>query len=712
MNGLKSAVKWMKNLPLFNILRRDRVQRIIIAIVIYIAALILILSGVMPQRYHLEVGDAAPANIIAPKDIVDKATTEKLMEQARVSVKKTYTRDHTIPIEVKNNIEEFFYLISEVKDEQEISIQEKLDKIKTNSIIELEDKDIQTCLQAEVQELNDLKQSILDVTNQIMSVGVTPDALERSRNEARDFFDKQDMRQSIKDLGCNISVSVIRPNMLPDIEGTQKDIDNAIGQVEPVVIKKGQNIVSRGELINEAQIEILKASGLLKEGIIDIKLITGYALLIFILELLTVLYLKNFHRKIYQNTGNLMLIGFITIIVLFVSLGANIISSYLIPTAAISMLITILLDVRVAILVNFSVAVLVGLLAGSYDISVMIVALTGGLVGALKTMGSHQRRDLFFSGLLVGVSNAFVIISMGLLMGRGFIEIIRQSAWGLLNGGFVAVLTIGTLPIWENLFDIITPLKLLELSNPNQPLLKKLLMEAPGTYHHSVIVGNLAEYAAREIGADSLLARVGAYYHDIGKVKRPYFFNENQIYSANPHDKITPSLSTLIITSHVKDGVEMAEKQKIPVVIRDIIKQHHGDSLLYYFYHKAKQGENSDKISKDSFRYEGPKPQTREAAIVMLADCVEAAVRAMTGHSAGKMEGLVRKIIKERLDTGQLDECDLTLKDLDTIANAFCGVLGGIFHHRIEYPEMDEQPKGGKKNDDIDSKQPGQGDNR
>jgi hypothetical protein len=705
MKKSKSLKRMLVKLPFYSLLTGDRVQRISIALIIYFTVLVLVLSGSLPERYSLKAGDVAPVDIPAPKDIVDRVETQKLIEKAKESVKTTYTRDHTIPVEVKKRIEAFFQKVFEVRQEQDLSAEQKMDRIRSSNIIILDDRDMKTCLDTSDDELNALKQSILDVTNQIMSVGVTPDALERSKKEAKDFFDKTETKQSLKDLGYNISVKVIRPNLLPNMKETNRDIDAAISQVEPVVIKKGQNIVNKGEELTWSHIELLKASGLLKESLIDIRLLIGYGLLTFILGLLTAIYIKYFHRSIYKNRGNLMLIGLITILILFISMGANVISKYLIPIPAISMLITILLDARVAIMVNVPVSMLVGLIAGN-DITVIFIALVGGLVGSLKMMVSHQRRDLFITGLLVGVSNALVIISMELLLGSGFLGALRQSVWGFLNGGFAAVLTIGTLPIWENLFDIITPLKLLELSNPNQPLLKKLLMEAPGTYHHSIIVGNLAEYAAQEVGANSLLARVGAYYHDVGKIKRPYFFNENQIAGDNPHDKITPSLSTLIITSHVKDGVEMANEHKIPGVIRDIIEQHHGDSVVAYFYHKAKQGENADKVTIDSFRYEGPKPQTREAAIVMLADSVEAAVRSMSDHSIGKMEGLIRKVIKEKLDNGQLDESDLTLKDLDTIANAFLSILSGIFHQRIEYPEIDEQLKGGKNNGGGNRKQP------
>ncbi len=259
----------------------------------------------------------------------------------------------------------------------------------------------------------------------------------------------------------------------------------------------------------------------------------------------------------------------------------------------------------------------------------------------------------------------------------------------MLNGLFCAVLTIGTLPIWENIFKIVTPLKLLELSNPNQVLLKRLLLEAPGTYHHSIIVGNLSERAAEAIGADPLLARVGAYYHDIGKLKRPYFFKENQLGMDNPHDKLKPNMSTLIITNHTKDGIALAKEYNIPEEIIDIIAQHHGDTTVSYFYHKALKENESKEVNIEDFRYPGPKPKTREAAIVMLADSTEAAVRSLKEPTKKNIEEMIRNIIKGKLQDGQLEECNLTLKDLNTIANAFSTIMMGIFHERIEYPNLE-----------------------
>ena len=329
-----------------------------------------------------------------------------------------------------------------------------------------------------------------------------------------------------------------------------------------------------------------------------------------------------------------------------------------------------------------------------YNIDVFIVGLIGGSAGAIIASKMHQRNDILIAGVIISGINTLAIFATSLINSTMTKVVLLQSLLGLVNGGLATIFTIGLLPFCETIFDIVTPMRLLELSNPNQPLLKKLLFEAPGTYHHSVLVGNLAEAAADAIGGNSLLARVGSYYHDIGKIKRPYFFKENQLTNENPHDKITPSLSTLIITSHIKDGVEMAKKSKLPSQIIDIIKQHHGTTLVKYFYVKAVNGGDiHEEIDKEQFRYEGPKPQTREAAIVMFADSVEAAVRSIQSPTKMNIEEMVRKIVNEKLEDGQLEECDITIKDINKIIKAFLNVLNGIYHDRVEYPSITAEEK-------------------
>jgi putative nucleotidyltransferase with HDIG domain len=311
------------------------------------------------------------------------------------------------------------------------------------------------------------------------------------------------------------------------------------------------------------------------------------------------------------------------------------------------------------------------------------------VAGAFALAGVRRRSALLKAGMVaslaaMGSATAFTLLIPG---GGGLRE------WGealLFSGGsgiLSAAFTLGFLPYFEAVFGILSPLRLVELGNPNHPLLRKLLTEAPGTYHHSILVANLAESAAEAIGADGLLARIGAYYHDVGKIRRPRFFIENQMGRSNPHDKLSPHLSRTIILSHPADGVEILEQYRIPKPIRDIAAQHHGTTLLKYFYHKALKQKCGSQVREADFRYPGPKAQFKEAAIVGICDSAEAAVRALARPTPERIEALVKKIIQERLEDGQFDECDLTLKELDAIARIVTETLVGMFHTRLEYPE-------------------------
>ena len=297
----------------------------------------------------------------------------------------------------------------------------------------------------------------------------------------------------------------------------------------------------------------------------------------------------------------------------------------------------------------------------------------------------RQRLNVMAAGVQAGVLNAVTTVAVGLI---NSVDTSSALYWALNsagNGIVSAVLCIGLQPALEYTFNLDTQAKLMELSNPNQPLLRRLMLEAPGTYHHSIIVANLAEAAANAVGANGLLARVGAYYHDIGKLKRPLYFKENQL-NDNPHDRTDPRVSTAILTAHPRDGVEMAQKARLPKTIQEIIQQHHGDTPVLYFYDRAvKQG---GQVDIADFRYDGPRPKRREAAIVMLADTVEAAARSMADSTPEKLSQLVNRLVRGKLEDGQLDECSLTFSDLNRICEAFLTVLMGVFHERIEYPDI------------------------
>jgi len=323
------------------------------------------------------------------------------------------------------------------------------------------------------------------------------------------------------------------------------------------------------------------------------------------------------------------------------------------------------------------------------------------VVAAQQVILYKERRTLIRAGLITGVVNVLMILCFALIKKSLFnFDALFDLSFGFLGGILTGIIATGVVPIIEITFDYTTNIKLLELADLNQPLLKELSIKASGTYQHSIMVGNMVDSAAEAIGANSLLARVSAYYHDIGKTKKATYFVENQIKGENKHEKLSSSMSSLILLAHVKDGVELAKENRLGGTIRDIIKQHHGTSLISFFYQKAKSQQNpsSQPISEKDFRYLGPKPQTKEAALVMLADAVEAASKTLTEPTPARIQGMVQKIINGIFIDGQLDECELTLKNLHSIANSFNRILtSGVFHQRIEYPSIESEESGGKK---------------
>lgn len=647
------------------------------------------IQKVETKRIDVRVGDLAPLEIRATKEIEDKNATERLKREAYHSVEPRYRISPSVQMGMKTNIREFFNKIRELKENEEITRGQKADIMVEESRILLSKNEFQTALKMSLEELDDFESNINDLINQIMGVGIKEEDMEYELSNIERTFESMDLSQEVKELGIGILTNTIQPNKFIDEEATKKLREEEVEKVEPVIIKEHQVIVRKGDIIDANALALIKESGLLKEKEgYDKAIATGIILLVVLLQLVVVGYVYLFNRDILKG-HKLLILLLITIVTIVISEGTYSISPYIMPVSTAALLVAILIDIRLALIVNIFISFILSFILKLDDIIVAMHLISGSL-GAYLVTKQQQRYNILLNGLLVSLFNVLTIISFGLIKKLELIDILGKASYGLLNGIFCGVLTIGSLPIWENIFEIVTPLRLLELSNPNQPLLKRLLLEAPGTYHHSIVVGNLSERAAENVGADALLARVGSYYHDIGKLNRPYFFKENQIGLDNPHDKLQPSMSTLIITNHVKDGIALAKKNKIPREIIDIIGQHHGDTAVMYFYHKAKQNEENIEVKMEDFRYPGPKPQTKEAAIVMLADSTEAAVRSIKEPNKKNIEEMIRNIINGKLDDGQLDECDLTLKDLNTIANAFSSTIMGIFHERIEYPDLED----------------------
>ncbi len=393
----------------------------------------------------------------------------------------------------------------------------------------------------------------------------------------------------------------------------------------------------------------------------------------------------------FDNTKLLMIASILILqmILTYLLLFRWQLSEYLIPVTIASMLLTILLDLEVGLVFTFSLGILLGVVS-YFDFKLAFITIVAGSLACFSVKEVTHRYRFYRPMLYVSFAYVvFIYFSESLKLSPSG-AILSLCGYGLFNGLFSTILTIGLLPIFESVFDVTTDITLLELSDLNHPLLKRLSLEAPGTYHHSIIVGNLAEAGAKAIGANTLLARVGAYYHDIGKVEKPEYFVENQMGAKSKHEKLTPSMSALILESHVKDGVEMAQEANLPQPVIDFIHQHHGTTLMSYFYNKAlEQGAGQD--LKDEYRYPGPKPHSKETAIVMLADAVEAASRVLEDPKPSRIKSLIKKIIDSKLAAGELSDSDLTFKELSAIQQAFLPVLISIFHPRVEYPEPVEK---------------------
>lgn len=488
-----------------------------------------------------------------------------------------------------------------------------------------------------------------------------------------------------------------------DRVATADAVSQAMSSVQPVTVTvyPGEQILQRGAQVTAADVEMLEELNLQRvDG--DYQPYMGLLLFICIAYGLLLAYCTKMGGDSKINAGSITLISLLFVVILLIArvitlikIDSSLTSDWMlglaIPVPAFSMLVAALVNKRTAIFSTVIVSIFVGIMCGVHMLYAC-AALIGGLVAVLQISKMNSRSYYAMAVLNISMIYLLVAVSWCFMWSYDRSSLYVAMLMSLLNGVLSVILTVGTMPLLESAFSITTGIRLMELANINHPLLKKLMIEAPGTYNHSIIVGNLAEAAADRIGADGLLVRVASYFHDIGKVKRPNFFVENQKPGDNPHDKLQPSLSTFIITSHTKEGAEMAREYKLPREIIDIIEQHHGTSLVQGFYKKAQaQQENSDidiAIREEDFCYPGPKPQTREAALVMLADSCQAAVQSMTAPTSGQIEGMVRDIVKGKLNSGQLDQCALTFRDLDIISSTYATILAGANHYRIPYPEQ------------------------
>lgn len=502
------------------------------------------------------------------------------------------------------------------------------------------------------------------------------------------------LTENERSLAVDLASRFIAGNVIPNKDATarlRKEAEDAVAPVQ-VTVEKGETVLSEGQVVSAADVEKLDLLGL-RNPTTDWRQVGAAAAFAIVTMSMLAAYIAAFHSALASRERGLGLIALLVIITVLaakVVLPTRPLLLYAFPLPAVAMLIATLIDGRLAIVTGALLGVLVGFVSGS-SLEAATLALATSVVAAGAVWRRERLQVFFVAGLLVALAEMGVVVAFQLSQrGEDLQTLLMIAAFCVVNGLVAAMLAVGATYVLGKMFGITTTMQLLELANPTQPLLRRLLMEAPGTYHHSIMVGNLGERAAEEVGADPLLVRVGAYYHDIGKLRRPYFFVENQAGGENVHETLEPEVSADIIRAHVRDGVELCEQYGVPPAVRSLIPQHHGSRLVSFFYDQAVEAaEQTGQAPPDParFKYPGPRPQSKEGAILMMADSVEAAARASRDHSAEAITALVEKLVMGRVAEGQLDDCDLTLRDVQRIKDAFRAILIGMYHPRIEYPE-------------------------
>ncbi len=703
---------------------------------------------ILPETYDITQGTKSEKDIRAPFDIRDDKATRQAEEEAANRIENQYA---IVALRSDNLVEQILYRIESLNLDDQVTTQEKVEVYRfeipgkyaqhinafvtnnkgkgtyNNALLEemsvwakeqeysISEETFYKMPKMSSEQLSEMRIVARDIVRKL-TIEPLRDA-EIARTQVAEMVNASSLTsRAAREIVQELARFAIMPNKFLDTEATEEAKELAKQNTPPVVIKEGDFIVKRGDQITPELYQLLSDSNLLQDkkhywpqiGLLVLSLMMGTLLFVYLIQSGSIGGMK----PKYSNAQLLMLWLIYVILTVLMQVVALIQTEtmhyvgYLVPAALGAMLITLLMDMMLAVISTFAFTVLGSIILNTsskfiFDFRIGFFIVVISLAAIFSIHRASQRSAILKAGIMVSIFGSLAVMTM-LLVSEQLerAQFIYSISYAFASGLITAVLVIGLMPFFEITFGILSALKLVELSSPNHPLLRKLLTETPGTYHHSVMVGNLSEAAAESIGADGLLCRVGSFYHDIGKTKRPNYFIENQTNIENPHDTIDPKLSKSIITAHARDGVEMLKAHNIPKPIRDIAEQHHGTTSLKFFYFKAKkqaeeQGLEID-FTEEDYRYPGPKAQSKEAAVVGISDCVEAAVRSLHNPTVEQVEAMINKIIKSRLDDNQFNECDLTLKELDRIAQSLKESVIGIFHSRIEYPD---DPKPVKENE-------------
>jgi len=710
---LSSFLEWL-NVP------ESMQRRFIMWLALFFALLVLILV-IDPTGFTPSVTEGMPAakTIRSPRLIsfIDEAKTKELCDIERNSVQPVYD---PIPAAEENMLSQFDSFTNDLNlyfaEYKKLPASEPPQNLiasyfpgesllDQSSLIQL-----RTLRPAQYENLiNASRQLLLNLAQKKIS----QQHLESVRTEIKNSIDSYPENMQFKSIMNVLVRNAVTINVVEDEKGTRLQREAAARAVQPVVrtFQKGQKIIDEGAIVTADDFAVIKK---ITEQMQKNKMMSlmGNFLLALLAVVISLVYLRLEGKNVVNDSEQYKLLSVLCLTTLILAktahgLGVMFDQPYLpillTPLPAVALLMTMLLDSRVALFHVFSIGLMMFVVAES-NVRFVVVSMFGAMAGILAwrsvSRSSDVRNLIGSSGIKIGLANsvavlAFLMLDSDNMPNLQVSEILTRVGFGLLNGILSGILANGVLPYMESAFSLATNSRLLELTDLSQPLLRKLAEEAPGTYQHSIAVATMAEAAANCVNADPLLTKIASYFHDIGKIKRPSYFAENQA-SENRHDQVTPYMSSLILIGHIRDSLDLGREYHLPERVLSIMSQHHGTTLISYFFEEAKKLKDSDEVNEERFRYPGPKPQTKEAAILMLADSVEAAARTLPQHTHSKIEGLVKRIVEHKLkDENQLDESELTLKDIEKIEQTFVRTLTSMYHGRVDYPgKLSNQPKG------------------
>lgn len=645
----------------------------------------------LPGRYYFNEGDVVTFNIKSPGKVsyISQLMTKAERDRATDAVAEVTEFDAGAASQQARRADEIISRVTAIR-RSTVSLDQKQRDLAAIPGLTLSSTSARTALTMDDNQGLAMSLEVTRVLNVAMGKRFAsrqmPDVVKSLPYEV-----SENLPPEARALVTDIVAGLLRPTESVNQEATAEAREAARGAVQPVwvTVEKGEIVLRDGDVVKRLDIEKLEQVGLSSPSV-NWQDVLGNSLLVLLLVGTLATYLYLLQPTIWPKTRRLLLVYGVILVALTaakLTIPGRELAAYAFPVAAVPMLLATLLDAPLAVMSIVVVAPLVGLVAnGSMEMTV--TSLVAGVVGLLGVWRMERQAVAYVAGLAVGLSNLLVVLGFKLVgqdVDVGQLWLVGVAC--VANGVLSTVLTLGSSSALGHLFGITTTAGLLELAHPSQPLFRRLLTEASGTYHHSVVVANLSERAAHQVGADSLLCRVGSYYHDIGKVVHPSCFVENQFERENIHDTLNPRTSAKLVVAHVREGLQLGQQHGLPSKVRDIIEQHHGTRLTKVFYHQACRSACEQPVDDKDFRYPGPRPQTKEGAIVMLADSVEAALRAADDHTSENISRLVEKLVNEIVVDGQLNECELSLRDLDRVKSAFSSVMQGIFHPRIKYPE-------------------------